>query len=256
MINSRTVREVLKVFKVHLLVDWLLSVFPRNGKFGDYTYPVNSLEALIVEKEIFKAGIYDGVFNLSGVKAFADLGCNRGFFSIWIASKAGSPPAGILVEANPSLIPQVESLFLRNNFARMYVLNGAAGAGIEGGEVEILVPPTDVGAGLKATTEKSLAGDKCDLVRVPALCVGEAWRKIFPDGKRCGILKIDIEGAEGRFFEDEGDFLEIVDRLVVEVHEAMVSLEEIRSRILENGFVIRKESKEDSETSLVFAERP
>lgn len=256
MINSRAVREVLKVFKVHLIVDWMLRVFRRTGKFGNYTYPVDSLEALIVEKEIFKNGIYDGVFDLSGVKAFVDLGCNRGFFSIWIASKAGKPPSGLLVEANPGLIPQVESLLARNHFANMHVLNGAAGAGLDGGDVEILVPPTDVGAGLKVTTEKSLAGDTCDLMRVPALSVGEAWLKRFSAGERCGILKIDIEGAEGRFFEDEGDFLKIVDRLVVEVHESMVSLEEIHKLISENGFVIIKESKEDSETALVFAERP
>jgi FkbM family methyltransferase len=255
MINSRAVREVLKVFQVHLLVDWLLRIFPRMGNFGGFAYPVRSLESLIVEKEIFKTGIYDGVFDLFGVETFVDLGCNRGFFSIWLASKAGNPPAGLLVEANPSLIPEVESLLARNNFRKMRVLNGAAGAGMEGGEVEILIPPTDVGAGLKATTAKSLAGDKCELVRVPALSVGDAWRKSFSVGERCGILKIDIEGAEGRFFEEEGDFLNIVDRLVVEVHEASVSLDEIRNRILMNGFVIRKESKEDSETALVFAER-
>jgi hypothetical protein len=98
VINSRTVREVLKVFKVHLLVDWLLGVFPRNGKFGDYTYPVTSLEALIVEKEIFKAGIYDGVFNLSGVKDFLEIGCNPGFFSIWIECKEDSETALVFAE--------------------------------------------------------------------------------------------------------------------------------------------------------------
>jgi hypothetical protein len=94
VINSRAVREVLKVFRVHLLVDWYLRTFPREGKFGNYSYPVNSLEALIVEKEIFQAGIYDGVFDLSGVRTFVDLGCNRGFFGIWIASKTEDPPAG------------------------------------------------------------------------------------------------------------------------------------------------------------------
>lgn len=61
MINNRAVREVLKVFKVHLLLDWFFRIFPREGKFGAYRYPVASLEGWLVEKEIFKAGIYDGV---------------------------------------------------------------------------------------------------------------------------------------------------------------------------------------------------
>lgn len=85
--------------------------------------------------------------------------------------------------------------------------------------------------------------------------MGEAWGSRFGGSERCGILKIDIEGAEQRFFEDEGDFLQLVDRIVVEVHESMVSLEAIHALISKNGFAIKKEAKEDSETSLVFAER-
>jgi len=255
VINNKAVREVLKVFKVHLLVDWFFRIFPREGKFGSYRYPVASLEAWLVEKEIFKSGIYDGVFDLSGVETFADLGCNRGFFSVWLAEKSGLKPKGILVEANPALIPQVERLLQQNRFDGVTVLHGAAGAGMGGGEVEILVPPTDVGAGLKKATEKSLAGDKCELVRVPALKVGDAWRTRFPHGERCGILKIDIEGAEEAFFEDEQDFLKTVDRLVVEVHESMVSLEKVKAILGQNEFSLVKESKEDSETTLIFGVR-
>ena len=255
MINNRAVRDFLKIFKVHLIVDWFFRVFPREKQIGHYKYPVDSLEGWLVEKEIFKGGIYDGVFDLAGVDTFADLGCNRGFFSVWLADKAKVAPAGILVEANPALISQVERLLKKNGFDGMCVFNGAAGAGLDGGDVEILVPPTDVGAGLKATTEKSLAGDKCDVVRVPALQIGEVWRKRFPNGERCGILKIDIEGAEKKFFEDEGDFLSMVDRMVVEVHESMISMQAIRELISKNGFVIKKENKEDSETALVFADR-
>lgn len=255
MINSRAVREVLKVFKVHLMMDWFFRVFPREGKFGAYRYPVASLEGWLVEKEIFKAGIYDGVFDLAGVETFVDLGCNRGFFSVWLAEKCGAKPKGILVEANPALISGIQWLLQQNGFDGMTVLNGAAGAGMDGGAVEILVPPTDVGAGLKTATEKSLAGDKCERASVPALKVGDAWRARFPQGERCGVLKIDIEGAEQRFFEDEGDFLQSVDRIVVEVHESVVSLEAIRGLLSKNGFAIKKVSKEDSETSLVFAER-
>lgn len=255
MINNRAVREVLKIFKVHLFIDLFLRLFPRQGTFGGYTYAVASLEAWLVEKEIFKGGIYDGVFDLSGVETFADLGCNRGFFSVWLAEKSRCKLKGILVEANPALIPEVDRLLKKNAFDGMSVINGAAGAGLDGAEVEILVPPTDVGAGLKTATERSLSGDKCDLVKVPALCVREVWRKRFPNGERCDLLKIDIEGAEQRFFEDEQDFLKIVNRLVVEVHESTVSLDKVKVILSENGFILLKESKEDSETSLIFGAR-
>jgi hypothetical protein len=255
MINNKLFREFLKIFKVHLFVDCFFRFFPRQGTFGNYTYPVASLEAWLVEKEIFKVGIYDGIFDLSQVETFADLGCNRGFFSVWLAEKSRCKIKGILVEANPALIPEVDRLLRKNGFDGMSVFNGAAGAGLDGGLVEILVPPTDVGAGLKTATARSLAGDKCDLVKVPALCVGDVWRKRFPNGERCGLLKIDIEGAEQTFFEDEQDFLGIVERLVVEVHETMVSLAGVKKILSSKGFSLVKENKEDSETSLIFAER-
>ena len=255
MINNKAVREVLKVFKIHLIVDCFFRIFPKEGKFGGYRYSVASLEAWLVEKEIFKSGIYDGVFDLAGVKTFVDLGCNRGFFSVWLAEKSGLKPKGILVEANPALIPQINLLLEQNGFFEMTIFNGAAGAGMDGGVVEILVPPTDVGAGLKKATEKSLAGDKCKVVSVPALKVGDAWRTKFLHGERCGILKVDIEGAEEAFFEDEQDFLKIVDRLVVEVHESMVSIKRVKAILSQNGFSLVKETKEDSETSLLFGAR-
>jgi hypothetical protein len=90
---------------------------------------------------------------------------------------------------------------------------------------------------------------------VPALKVGDAWRTRFLHGERCEILKVDIEGAEEAFFEDEQDFLKIVDRLVVEVHESMVSIERVKAILVHNGFSLVKETKEDSETSLLFGAR-
>lgn len=47
----------------------------------------------------------------------------------------------------------------------------------------------------------------------------------------------------------------LVDRIVVEVHESMVSLIAIRELLSLNGFTIKKEAKEDSETVLVFAQK-
>ena len=68
-------------------------------------------------------------------------------------------------------------------------------------------------------------------------------------------MKVDIEGAELIFFKEEGEFLALVDRLVVEVHERFVPIEEIRDLIAKNGFAIKQENKADSETSLIFAAR-
>lgn len=255
MINNKVFREFLKIFKVHLIVEWFFKVFPQRKQFEKFSYTVGSLEAWLVEKEIFKEGIYDGVFDLAKIRTFADLGCNRGFFGVWLASKTLSDLQGILVEANPFLISEIQALLNINHFSKMQVLHGAAGAGMCGGKVEILIPPTDVGAGLSDTTFDSLKRDRCERVHVPALAIGKIWIKNFPLGERCDFLKVDIEGAELKFFEEEEDFLALVDRLVVEVHERSVSIEKIRYLIAKNGFAIKQVNKADSETSLIFAGR-
>ena len=255
MINNKVFREFLKIFKVHLIVEWIFKTFPQRKRFGQFSYTVGSLEAWLVEKEIFKEGIYDGVFDLANVRTFADLGCNRGFFGVWLASKTKPDLKGILVEANPFLIPEIQALLKMNHFSKMQVLHGAAGAGMGGGEVEILIPPTDVGAGLAETTSEMLKGDRCEKASVPALSIGRLWIEKFPNGDRCEFLKVDIEGAEFKFFKEEGEFLSLVDRLVVEVHERSVPIAQFRALLACNGFVIKQEIKADSETSLIFAVR-
>jgi FkbM family methyltransferase len=255
LIDNKAFREILKLFKVHLVLECVFKTFPQKKQSGKFSYTVASLEAWLVEKEIFKKCIYDGVFDLADIRTFADLGCNRGFFAVWLANKARSDLKGILVEANPFLISEIQTLLKMNQFSTMHVFYGAAGAGMVDGEVEILIPPTDVGAGLSDVTFESLKGDSCKRVCVPILTIGKIWNEKFSSGERCDLLKVDIEGAELRFFEDEGDFLALVDRLVVEVHESMISLEEVKKTLTSNGFSLVKECKEDSETSLIFAER-
>ena len=255
IINDKKTREFLKFLKVHLVLDCFFRIFLQRKQLGRFTYTIGGLEAWLVEKEIFKKGIYDGVFDLANIRTFADLGSNRGFFGLWLASKTMSDLKGILVEANPFLIIEIQSLLKTNEFSKMQVLHGAAGAGMTDGEVEISIPPTDVGAGLSDVTFDALKGDSCKRILVPRLNIGKIWIEKFRPLERCDFLKVDIEGAELRFFEDEKNFLALVDRLVVEVHESMISLEKLKYTLSLNGFSLVKEIKEDSETSLIFAER-
>lgn len=96
----------------------------------------------------------------------------------------------------------------------MEVHHGAVGTGVSGQNAEVLIPASDVGAGRKSTTEHSLARDKCEVAQVPTVLIGDLCQKRFSNGERCGILKIDIKGAELRFLSCEEDFLQLVNRLV------------------------------------------
>lgn len=56
-------------------------------------------------RKIFRVGVYGQVSDLSVVRKFADLTCNRGFFSILLAEQTAVALERICVEANRALIP-------------------------------------------------------------------------------------------------------------------------------------------------------
>ena len=218
-------------------------------------YTVDSLEGWLLQKEIFNEVIYDGVFEMKDIRTFCDLGCNRGFFSLWVASKIGEQARGLLIEANTHLVGKINALLSENHLAGCKVFHGAVGAGLHGGSVNFLVPPTDVGAGLEAVASGVLRDDKCEVQSVPVVGAGQLWIQNFGTETRCDLLKVDIEGAEWRFFLEEGEFLALVDRLVVEVHAKMGDQAELLERIRAVGFVEITRHIAGDGVYLLFAER-
>lgn len=200
------------------------------------TYHIDSLEGWLVQKEIFTEAIYDGFFDLSKIRTFCDLGCNRGLFTMWLASKIGTSVQGLLVDANPYLVKDVETLLAQNDLNGCIVVHGAVGGGRDGVNVELLIPSTDVGAGLKKVASTNLQKDRCEVRMVPTLNVGRLWEDKFGRITRCDLLKVDIEGAEWQFMLDEGDFLSRVDRLVLEIHEKTGEEAKLLKLVNDNGF--------------------
>lgn len=255
ILQSDGFRGFLKRLGVHHILDFYFRTFPKSRKFAGTVYVLDSLEGWLVEKEIFKEAIYDGVFDLSSVQTFCDFGCNRGFFSLWLVSKIGAKAKGLLVEANPHLVDHVGDLLRKNHLDGCKVLNGAVGAGLDGGRVEFLIPPTDVGAGLKGVAADVLKNDQCEVQSVRALDACRIWEEKFGVGTRCHLLKVDIEGAEWRFLRDETRFLSLVDKLVVEIHTKMGDEAELLEMISSAGFAERARRVAGDGVYLLFAER-
>lgn len=254
-LQSDGFRSLLKSLGVHHLLDFYFRSFPKNHKYGGMVYTVDSLEGWLLQKEIFSEGIYDGVFETKDIRTFCDLGCNRGFFSLWMASKIGDHARGLLIEANTHLVGKIDVLLRRNHLAGCKVFHGAVGAGLNGGSVEFLIPPTDVGAGLKAVASGVLSNDKCEIQSVPVVGAGELWIQNFGTETRCDLLKVDIEGAEWRFFREEVAFLTLVDRLVVEVHAKMGDEAELLGMIRNTGFTEITRHVAGDGVYLLFADR-
>ena len=254
-LQSDGFRSLLKSLGVHHLLDFYFRSFPKNHNYGGMVYSVDSLEGWLLQKEIFNEGIYDGVFATENIRTFCDLGCNRGFFSLWVASKIGEQARGLLIEANTHLVGKIDALLSKNHLNACKVFHGAVGAGLNGGSVEFLVPPTDVGAGLKGVAAGVLSGDTCEVQSVPVVSAGQLWIENFGTETRCDLLKVDIEGAEWRFFREEKSFLALVDRLVVEVHAKMGDEAELLGMIQNAGFMEITRHIAGDKVYLLFAER-
>ncbi len=255
ILQSDGFRAFLKLLGIHHMLEWYFRTFPKTCEFGDMVYVVDSLEGWLVQKEIFQERIYDGVFDLGQVQTFCDFGCNRGYFSVWLASRIGASAKGLLVEANPHLVNQVADLMRKNHLAGCRVINGAVGAGMDGGTVEFLIPPTDVGAGLKDVAAGVLKNDRCEVQSVPALNAGRLWAENFGAGTRCHLLKVDIEGAEWKFMGEEKEFLSLVDKMVLEVHTKMGDEAGLLEMVRSAGFVERTRHVAGDGVYLLFAER-
>ena len=248
-------RFLLRPLGVHRLLDFYFRTFPKSRSHGGMVYSVDSLESWLRHKEIFAERIYHGVFDMRSVRSFCDLGCNLGFFSVWIASKIGRKAKGLLIEANPHLVTHVKELLRTNHLTECHAFDGAVGAGLEGGTTEFLIPPTDVGAGLEAVVSKGSRDDKCEIRIVPAVSAGQLWIENFGTETRCDLLKVDIEGAEWRFFREEGAFMSLVDRLVVKVHARMGDEAELLGMIRSAGFTEITRHITGNRVYLLFAER-
>jgi hypothetical protein len=76
-------------------------------------------------------------------------------------------------------------------------------------------------------------------ITVPVISIGKEWEQRM--GKvRCNLLKIDVEGCELVFLQQEIKFLELVDTMFIEWHKYRVTFDEMDQFLTANGFKLVK----------------
>jgi FkbM family methyltransferase len=175
-----------------------------------------------------------------------DLGANVGLFSIWI-QKFGlnSKVKGLLIEANPLLIPTCTQNIKLNNFDG-YIVNGLVGDT----EGYINVSPSDQSSAVQKSTW--LKTQYTDVLQVPNVVVSKKWKQLFGDNI-CDLMKIDIEGSEEALFRNEGDFIrDNVRELLVEWHHPRTTMKSIVDVLLGLNFVVYR-VKDMGDCGLIYA---
>src|SRR5438094_4314827 len=103
--RSAFLRRLVQVLGLHKVGNWWLRHFPLMRKMpgSGIIYRATRLESIPLAVEMFEKGnLYDAEMLPQNFTTFADLGCNVGYFTCWLAHLAnGRKLEGVMLDANP-----------------------------------------------------------------------------------------------------------------------------------------------------------
>jgi len=254
--RSATLRRLVQLLHVHRLGNWWLRTFPlvRRLPESGVAYRATRLESIPLAVEMFEKGsLYDASLLPANFTTFADLGCNVGYFTCWLAHlAAGRKLSGLTLDANPDAVKEARWHAEANAMPEVVAIHGIAGEGGKGDYAEFYLYESNIcsTSHLPDTAKMELKG-KWEKIRVPCVSVEEHWRQHF-NGGRCHVLKVDIEGSELSFLKTEESFLQIVDSILVEWHKWRVSLQELKDFLIPRGFSFIKTVEENDQMGTAF----
>jgi FkbM family methyltransferase len=254
--RSATARRAVQVLRLHKLANFGLRHFPRIKKLpgSGVTYRATRLESIPLANEMFEKGtLYDASLLPENFSTFADLGCNVGYFTCWLAHLAqGRKLRGLMLDANPDAVGEAAWHAKANAMPEVFAINGIAGEGAPGQSAEFFLYESNICSTSHLTEEarRELKG-KWTKISVPCVSIGQLWRDKFGD-TRCHLLKIDIEGSELNFLRNEAGFLAQVDAILVEWHTWGATLPQIQELLAEHGFVYVKTIEESEKMGTAY----
>jgi FkbM family methyltransferase len=238
MTNSRILRQTVKTLHLHVPVNFWLRHFPVVKTLpSGIRYRARRVESLGLSVEMFdKDCLYSGAIP-ADTRTFADLGCNVGYFTLALCHQLKNTQLkGLMVDANAEAVEDAQWHVEQNNLHDVYALHGLAGLP-RGGVKDFFLHTSNVCS--TATPQQDVSGGSWTRVQVPCLDIEDNWSKRFGDTP-CDLLKMDIEGSEREFFQNETLFMRRVKTVLIEWHKCKVSLDEIVGLLSVQGFALKK----------------
>jgi FkbM family methyltransferase len=173
---------------------------------------------------------------LSEGKIFVDLGANEGYFSILASKLVGKSGNVIAVEPQSRLIPILQKNIHINACDNVRIIRGLVSSRT-GSKPIHLAPLTNTGSSsIYRPTKYALPVEI-----VPSFTLDGIFK--LANLKRCDLLKIDVEGAEGEIINGARNNLRSMNikMIVVEFHKealakAKWSQEDINEQIVRSGY--------------------
>ncbi|MGA3265425.1 MAG: FkbM family methyltransferase [Verrucomicrobiota bacterium] len=257
--RSAAARRGAQIFRLHKLANWWLRRFPLVKRLpgSGVVYRATRLESIPLANEMFEKGnLYDAALLPENFTTFADLGCNVGYFTCWLAHLArGRKLRGLMLDANPDTVREAQWHAEANQMTEVFAINGIVGEGSTGGSAEFFLYESNICSTSRLTEamKRELKG-KWTKISVPCVSIEANWRQHFGE-TRCHLLKIDVEGSEMNFLRAEQSFLRLVDSVLIEWHAWGATFEEIRKFLTEGGFSYIKTVEESGNMGTAFFSR-
>lgn len=257
--RSAIARRTVQVLRLHKLGNWWLRTFPMVKRLpgSGVVYRATRLESIPLAVEMFEKGnLYDATLLPREFTTFADLGCNVGYFTCWLAHlAAGRKLRGLMLDANPDAVKEAQWHAQANALPEVFGIHGIAGEGKPGGFAEFYLYESNIcSTSHLPDVEKMALKGKWEKIRVPCVSIEEHWHQHFGDA-RCHVLKIDIEGSELGFLKAEQSFLSLCDSVLVEWHKWAVGLDDLRRFLESHGFAFVKTVEENDQMGTAFFRR-
>jgi len=240
------------MLRLHELANWYLRHFPWVKRLPTgVIYRATRLESIPLAVEMFeKANLYDASILPANFTTFADLGCNVGYFTCWLAHLAnGRKLRGLMLDANADAVAEAQWHANINQMPEVFAVYGVAGEGLQNDSAEFYLYESNI-CSTSHRPDTGLTGEWKRMC-VPCVSVDEHWRQHFGE-LRCHVLKIDIEGSELSFLKTEQSFLRLVDSIMIEWHKWRTNLPEIKAFLGTHGFVLKNILEENQAMGTAF----
>jgi FkbM family methyltransferase len=257
--RSAVLRRLVRTLRFHGLGNWWLGKFPLTKRLpgSGVIYRATRLESIPLAVEMFDQDrLYDPGLLPRDFTTFADLGCNVGYFTCWLAHLAqGRKLRGLMLDANPRAVEEAVWHARANGMDDVHGIYGIVGEGKPGDEAEFYLYESNICSASQVpdTVKLGLKG-KWEKIEVPCVRVEEHWRRHFQEA-RCHLLKVDVEGSEMQFLKAETPFLERVDAILLEWHKWRVNLDEIKTFLAGQGFAFAKTLEENDQMGTAYFQR-
>ena len=256
--QSAAARNFGRSLRLMKLGNWWLRTFPLTKRLPEsgVIYRARSLESIPLAVEMFEKNLYDASLLPADFSTFADLGCNVGYFSCWLAHLAqGRPLKGLMIDANLHAVAEARWHAQANSWTEVHALNGVLGEHSEKGFVDFYLYESNICSTTSVEQMQSLGlKGEWKKIEVPCLTLSTEWRNRFGP-ERCHLLKIDIEGSEMRFLHAEAGFLLDVDAVLVEWHKWSVTFEDIHTLLVKQGFNLTRILDDGADMGTAFFRR-